>query len=133
MLSRFVPPSVSLTQSIAIAVSTGARWKTRRAYSTLLLFLDPTEAQLLMTLAQSAAAGRARPRHNRAVEREPPRDLFGFAKLTARRLLNVVFVQGLHTVVINDFAFADNLDPNYIKDETIKKYPSYEGGAFTPA
>ena len=47
--------------------------------------------------------------------------------------LNVVFVQGLHTIVINDFAFADNLDPNYIKDETIKKYPSYEGGAFTPA
>ena len=42
-------------------------------------------------------------------------------------------VQGLHTIVINDFAFADNLDPNYIKDETIKKYPSYEGGAFTPA
>ena len=44
-----------------------------------------------------------------------------------------MFVQGLHTVVIDDFAFADNLDPNYIKDETIKKYPSYEGGAFTPA
>ena len=144
MLSRFVPPSVSLTQSIAIAVSTGARWKTRRAYSTLLLFLDPTEAQLLMTLAQSAAAGRARPRHNRAVEREPlvislfSQLLFAhsLAKLTARRVFlkhDIVFVQGLHTVVINDFAFADNLDPNYIKDETIKKYPSYEGGAFTPA
>ena len=133
MLSRFVAPSVSLTQSIAIAVSTGARWKTRRAYSTLLLFLDPTEAQLLMTLAQSAAAGRARPRHNRAVEREPlVISLVSPSSLPAV-CLNVVFVQGLHTVVINDFAFADNLDPNYIKDETIKKYPSYEGGAFTPA
>ena len=133
MLSRFVAPSVSLTQSIAIAVSTGARWKTRRAYSTLLLFLDPTEAQLLMTLAQSAAAGRARPRHNRAVEREPlVISLVSPSSLPAV-CLNVVFVQGLHTIVINDFAFADNLDPNYIKDETIKKYPSYEGGAFTPA
>ena len=86
-----------------------------------------------MTLAQSAAAGRARPRHNRAVEREPlVISLVSPSSLPAV-CLNVVFVQGLHTIVINDFAFADNLDPNYIKDETIKKYPSYEGGAFTPA
>ena len=25
-----------------------------------------------------------------------------------------VVVQGLHTIVINDFSFADNLDPNYL-------------------
>jgi hypothetical protein len=36
-------------------------------------------------------------------------------------------------VLINDFAFADNLNPNYIKNRTIKKYPSYMGGAWTPA
>jgi hypothetical protein len=33
---------------------------------------------------------------------------------------------GLHTVLINDFAFADNLNPNYITNHTIKKHPSCE-------
>ena len=40
---------------------------------------------------------------------------------------------GLHTVIISDFAFADNVPPNYIKNHTLKKYPSYMGGAWTPA
>ena len=39
---------------------------------------------------------------------------------------------GLHTVVINDFAFADNLSPNYLKNVTVQQYPSYMGGAWTP-
>ena len=39
---------------------------------------------------------------------------------------------GLHTIIISDFAFADNLDPNYIKNHTIKKYPAWSGGAWTP-
>jgi hypothetical protein len=40
---------------------------------------------------------------------------------------------GLHTVNINDFAFADNLQPHYLTNYTPKTYPSYMGGAWTPA